>query len=307
MHGRAVALALLAGLTLPFPAHAAERTALQERVVEAARALEKEPKLQRFSPKEREDLIAFVVGNILFIIVHELGHATISELGLPVLGREEDAADDFATVAALKLADKFSDRVLTESAKGWFLSDRRDRKQGEKLDFYDEHGMDKQRAYHIVCLMVGSDGQKYKALADQVKLPEERQQTCGGDFSNASWSWETVLKPHLRQPGDPKVTITATYEDPKGKFDIFKRAAESMQLLESIVDYAAERFSYPKPFGITMRACDDVNSWWDLKERKVIICYEMMQDFAQLYVKYGMKGDAVGAKKTAKAGKANKR
>jgi len=306
MHGRAVVLALIAGLTFPLSAQA-EKTALEERVVEAARALEKEPKLQRFSHKERMDLIAFVTGNILFIIVHELGHATISELGLPVLGREEDAADDFATVAALKLADQFSDRVLTESAKGWFLSDKRDRKQGEKLDFYDEHGMDKQRAYHIVCLMVGSDDKKYKELADTVKLPEDRQQTCGGDFSNASWSWETVLKPHIRQPGDPKVEISATYEDPKGKFDVFKRAAESMQLLEAIAGYAAERFRYPKPFGITMRACGDVNSWWNLAERKVVICYEMMQDFAQLYVKYGMKGDAARASKSAKAKKVGTR
>ena len=303
MHGRALALALVAGLTLPWSAHATEKETLRARVVEAARALENDPKLQRFTPKEREDLIAFVTGNILFIIVHELGHATISELGLPVLGREEDAADDFATVAALKMADKFSDRVLTESARGWFLSDKRDRATGEKLDFYDEHGMDKQRAYHIVCLMVGSDAEKYKVVADQAKLPEERQQTCGGDFSNASWSWETVLKPHLRQPGDPKVAITATYEDPKGKFEIFKRAAESMQLLEAVADHASERFRYPKPFGINLRACGDVNSWWDLKERKIIICYEMMQDFAQLYVKYGMKADAVRSNKSAKAKK----
>ena len=48
---------------------------------------------------------------------------SISEMALPVLGREEDAADAFAIVTGLKLGSAFSDRVLTESARGWFLSE----------------------------------------------------------------------------------------------------------------------------------------------------------------------------------------
>jgi hypothetical protein len=41
--------------------------------------------------------------------------------------------------------------------RGLFLSDRRDRKQREELDFSEAHGLDKQRADQIICLMVGSD------------------------------------------------------------------------------------------------------------------------------------------------------
>jgi hypothetical protein len=32
-------------------------------------------------------------------------------------------------------------------------------KTGDKVNYYDEHGIDLQRAYEIVCLMVGSDNQ----------------------------------------------------------------------------------------------------------------------------------------------------
>ena len=34
-----------------------------------------------------------------------------------------------------------------QAARGWFLMDKRDRKLGELLDFYDAHGLDQQRAF----------------------------------------------------------------------------------------------------------------------------------------------------------------
>jgi Putative metallopeptidase len=103
-----------------------------------------------------------------------------------VLGREEDAADTFAIIAALtRVANDFSYRVLEETTKGWFWTARRDKRQGAKPAHYDRHGLDEQRAYQIVCLMVGSDPVKFKTLADETKLPEERRRTCGWDFETA--------------------------------------------------------------------------------------------------------------------------
>jgi hypothetical protein len=128
-----------------------------------------------------------------------------------VLGPEEDAADGFAAIIGLKMGTAMSQGVLIEAAKGWFYSDRRDSREGNKIAFYDEHGIDKQRAYNVVCLMVGSDPEKFKDLAEATKLPEERQATCVGDYSNASWSWDTVLKPHRRAPDQPKTTIGISY------------------------------------------------------------------------------------------------
>src|SRR3954453_16695765 len=52
-------------------------------------------------PQQRDQLIEFIIGNTLFTLTHELGHAVISEFQLPVIGREEDAADAFATLALL--------------------------------------------------------------------------------------------------------------------------------------------------------------------------------------------------------------
>jgi hypothetical protein len=139
---------------------------------------------------------------MIFVAIHELGHAVISEMDLPVLGREEDAADDFAILTGLNVvANEYSLRVLANAARGWFLSARRDRKEGEAPDYYGRHGLNEQRAYQIVCLMVGSDPVKFKAVADEAKLPESRRPSCAWDYDTATRSWQRVLDaPHRRAP-----------------------------------------------------------------------------------------------------------
>jgi hypothetical protein len=146
---------------------------------------------------------------MLFALTHELGHALISEMGLYVLDREEDAADSFAVVGMLNVGTAVSDRVLVAAATSWFMSDKRNQTQGLEPVFYDEHSLDKQRAYQIVCLMVGSDPDRFAEAAEKAKLPEDRQGTCQGDYSNASWPWATALKPHVRSADRPKQKIDA--------------------------------------------------------------------------------------------------
>ena len=136
-------------------AQTARRMELEKRIRHRKHVPERSPLQQREDPGEIKDGVEFVTGNVLFVLAHETGHALISALEIPVAGREEDAADQLATVMALKMADSFADRVVVNAARGWFLGDQRDKKAGVPTVFYDEHGMDLQRAYHIVCLLVG--------------------------------------------------------------------------------------------------------------------------------------------------------
>jgi hypothetical protein len=143
-HSQLSAPAALLGLlvaAIPVSAQSpASPPSSEARIEAAAQAFEKDPQFRLLSPKKRQDLVKFVIGNTLFALVHEFGHATISEMGLPVLGREEDAADAFAAVVGLKMGTKMSQGVLIEATKGWFYADRRDSQEGNKMAFYDEHG-----------------------------------------------------------------------------------------------------------------------------------------------------------------------
>src|SRR6516225_7759504 len=70
----------------------------QARVEDLARALQSDPHLKGLSEQQRIDRVEFVVGNTLFVLLHEMGHVLMAEMKLPVLGREEDAADTFAAL-----------------------------------------------------------------------------------------------------------------------------------------------------------------------------------------------------------------
>jgi hypothetical protein len=245
-----------------------------------------DPRLKNWSHEQRRALVQFVAGNMFFVLLHEMGHVHITEMGLPVLGREEDAADTFATVTLLKIGSAVTHRMLVEAAKGWFLSARRNEKEGITLAFYDEHGLDSQRAYWIVCLMVGSDPERFADLAEEVHLPETRRQTCVGDYSNASWSWNKVLEPHRRTPDEPKTTIDVIYGPDKDRFQIYAGSFRSVRLLETVAEHASDEWVWRAPFTLEVQSCDEPGSRWDLPTRKLTLCYEMAADFAQLYRDY---------------------
>jgi hypothetical protein len=286
------ALLLVLGLgTGPLFAQAAPPApqSFEARVAETVRELVQGggPGLKRMPPAKRKALVEFVIGNLLFVSAHELGHGVLAELELPNLGHDEDAADNFAILTALKVANAFSERVLVEATKGWYLADLRDKAGGEKPEYYSAHSMNLQRAYQIVCMMVGAHPDKFKEMADTVNMPEDRQRSCKTDFTFAALSWETLLKPHLRAPDRPKQEIQVTYGDAKGPLAIYAKTFRDIRFLETFAEYVGDRYAWPKPFTMEMVECGDVGANW--RSLKLRICYEMAQDFAELYRDYGDK------------------
>jgi len=131
--------------------------------------------------------------------------------------------------------------------------------------------------------MVGSDPDQFKQVADWVQMPEDRQGTCQGDYSNASWSWDTVLKSHRRSDDQPKTKIDVVYGEGKGRLDMFARAFRSVGLIDVVADYNADNFVWRKPFTIEMQSCGQSEAHWDLQAHKLYICYELADEFLDLY------------------------
>jgi hypothetical protein len=284
----ALAFAPRAADAQPAPTQApAAPTSPQAKVDAFAKELAKNPKFKKLSPKYLQAVTEFVIGNTLFAMLHELGHAATDQLKIPVLGRKEDAADIFAATRLIKFDNAFTDGVLDMAAKGWFMTDRRDTKTGDQVPYYDEHGLDQQRAYQIVCLMVGSGDPKYQSLADETKLPKDRQKSCAGDFADGSGSWDAALKPHLRAPDQPKTKIDVIYGEGKGDLDVIAQGLRSVGMLEAIADRAASAIAWPEPFTVEAQSCGYLNAAWIPDKHKLFLCYELAQDFADLYRGYG--------------------
>jgi hypothetical protein len=256
------------------------------RIDSAVLAVGNSPRFKKLSPKYRQQLAEFVSGNMLFTLLHEMAHAAVDQMGLPVLGKEEDAADSFAATRLIRIGTEFSGQIVAEAVKGWFLADRRDQKEGDTVAYYDEHGLNQQRAYQIVCFVVGSNQEKYKQLAAETKLPKDRQDSCVGDYNKALRSWELVLKPHLRAPDQPKTEIKVVYGEAKGKFEVSRQISQAIRLLETVAENSANQMAWPAPFTLEMQTCGFPNAAWIASAQKITLCYELGTDFSELYRNY---------------------
>ena len=135
-------------------------------------------------------------GNVLFhVIFHEFAHTLIDQYNLPVLGKEEDAADTFADVILIQFFEGGSDVVIS-AADLFFIKDQRMR-QFTKDDFWSEHSLDKQRYYGRLCNAYGSNPTAYGAIKQQAGFDDNKAERCVYQYHQAKESWLNILSPAL--------------------------------------------------------------------------------------------------------------
>lgn len=134
-----------------------------------------------------------------FTVCHEIGHALVALLDLPITGSEEDAVDEFATLALLKMDDEQAESALISGIEQ-FSVDAAAYEDIEELSFSDEHSMDKQRFYDVLSLVYGSDPEYHSDLLSEDYLPEEMAEDSQVEYERKSAVWDRLLAPHLRKP-----------------------------------------------------------------------------------------------------------
>jgi hypothetical protein len=132
-----------------------------------------------------------------FILGHELGHAVIHQLNLPVTGLEEDSADGFATFFTVNDKDTGPNAAL--GAAVLFDAMGRKRPNLTMEDFSSDHAVILQRVYNFLCSVLGSDPQRLHSLVTDGYIPESRAMLCGKGWTQLNYGWWTVLEPHLTQ------------------------------------------------------------------------------------------------------------
>jgi hypothetical protein len=131
------------------------------------------------------------------VFEHEFAHALIDAYNLPVLGREEDAADDLAVL--LLIPAKGGDQFITDAASFWAALSERQRVP-QLSDYADVHSFDLQRAFSMLCLLAGSSKEHFQEVAAMRVLPDSRLATCRSEFQQKAQSYEDVLDPHVSAP-----------------------------------------------------------------------------------------------------------
>jgi hypothetical protein len=131
-----------------------------------------------------------------FILGHELGHAVIHQLSLPLTGLEEDSADGFATFFTVNDEDIGPNAALGGAVLFDAMGSERPSLTLE--DFSSDHAVILQRVYNFLCSVVGSDPQRLQnSLVTDGYVPEARAMLCRKEWTQLNYGWWTVLEPYL--------------------------------------------------------------------------------------------------------------
>jgi hypothetical protein len=140
-----------------------------------------------------QEIFASISGGTMFILMHEVGHALIQELDLPVLGREEDAADQIGAYFLLHT----SSRAATAGLSGalWFFRDNTLLYSQEH--FSDEHSLGPQRQANLACWAFGKDPSQYAYLLERGFLTQQRAERCGREYQQLESTIHKLLGKNL--------------------------------------------------------------------------------------------------------------
>jgi len=235
---------------------------------------------QRFDP----EIVDFVLGNVEFLLLHELAHFLISEKNIPIIGPEENAADYLATMALIRTTPfdaghegqtlDFLFAAANAFAASWKLGSA----IGAEIPYWGNHALGIQRYYRIACLLYGSDPTAFADIPDTTGMPGLRAGSCIAEFEQANASVQWLLETYGRKPEDPiGVSMQVLYEDPPTQVaaGLLERIQQSM-LFETTLERLSGLFYFEEPILIGVRKCGMPEAAWIDDRRELVVCYELL-------------------------------
>ena len=137
-----------------------------------------------------------VIGPLTDTCLHEFSHAIFDMLDIPVLGREEDAADQVAAYVNLHFGKDIARRVVLGTA--WAYGNEAMHSAPLALEkFANEHGTPAQRAYNELCIAYGADPVTFGDLVTNGFLPKARAEGCGDEYEQIKSAFKILIGPHI--------------------------------------------------------------------------------------------------------------
>lgn len=137
----------------------------------------------------REEVI---VGQIVGTLLHEGGHAISNLLRLPVLGREEDTADQIAAFIMLQFGRDVARTLIKGETYGW------NQRQRTTSRFWGPHSTALQRQHTFLCLAYGRDPPGFEDFVTKFRwLPRQRADHCADEYRQVQHAFRETIVPHL--------------------------------------------------------------------------------------------------------------
>ena len=245
---------------------------------------------------DESDRIEFVVGNVVFVMLHEFSHLIIEDFDVPVLGNSEDAADTLAAVTLIR-ADRARPerdfrliRMLLTAADANRILWQRGLEQDNPAAYLARHPLSLQRAARITCLAYGSDPELLEPLPDITGLPAFRADWCDEEFGDAEKAWLWVRDSFVRES-------TGTASEHHFSYGTAREASEEIirewlvqyEVLERTLFYVGRTMLLPDAITLRTRSCGSPDAYWDGNTRELVLCYQLIDAFYQLSDEQGIK------------------
>jgi hypothetical protein len=130
---------------------------------------------------------------IRFVFLHEIGHALIDTYKLPITANEEDAADRCSSFINLEELGDDGVKAVLAAAEAFQIESRAS--SGHQKNMADEHLLQEQRFYNSLCMLYGSNPDKYPVIVEKGFLPKERAVRCPTEYQRTVDSWQSLLEP----------------------------------------------------------------------------------------------------------------
>jgi hypothetical protein len=234
-------------------------------------------------------------GAMISIFFHEAGHMLISELDLPAIGPEEDAADEFATFFLTSQLQAASEEeksvyaaIVYAGALFWKISAAR--KDISQFPFYDEHAPEARRYYNVLCIATGADPLRFIPMAVKDGVPENRLAECAAEYKKKYAAWETLIKPHMHgalarmfHSGGRMALRLGPVE--KSEWLPFELTYRQGGFFQSMLDDMSDLYNLPNDIGVIIKSCNGmVNAWWAPREQAITLCHDMFAHVTQVFV-----------------------
>ncbi|MEJ6501865.1 MAG: DUF4344 domain-containing metallopeptidase [Rhodobacterales bacterium] len=212
----------------------------------------------------------YIRANAIFFLYHELGHALIDILKLPVFGREEDAADVMGVVLSETINPvEDTETIMLAAADNFAYMAEMAAQEGYELAFWDTHGLDKQRFYTILCLFYGANPETRQKIADEQGLPADRQATCPAEFELAEQSWGPVLD-DIKSAGRGDWLHLSVANKPSSEAEDVLLDAVTIEvgILNEVLDPG-------QSLDLVFGNCGEANAYYDPSDQRIVICTEL--------------------------------
>lgn len=154
----------------------------------------------------------------------------------------------------------------------------------EDLIFYGEYDFDEQCGYCILCLMVGVDEEVFFDLVCDLEFLEECIKICLFDYEQVVDFWEVVIDLYFCDSDVLVGKIIVIYELVLVGFQVFVLFLREVEILEQVVDEFDIFYCFLDLIIFCLDMCGEVNVYWDLGVWEVIMCYELLGEFVELFL-----------------------